>query len=322
MTSNNQNRKKKNILKLVILLGLGYFCASLIIALVTNSLSLLSEAGHMLVDVGGSVLALFAIHFSSKPPTPERTYGFFRVEVLASFTNSIILILLSLYIIYEGFVRIYEPPEIKGIPIIIAAIIGLIVNFISLKLLGKVTSGHSHIHSDLNSNDFEKIKKDRVNKIRHIQEEQNQNIKAVYLESLSDTIGAIGVLVAGVIISLTQFYIVDALISIGLALFMIPRAWAIVKKAIHILMEGSPYSISHEEVKETILKIRGVTGIFELHIWTITSGMHALSAHVVIIDPSRSQEILQEINSLLEKKFNISHATIQLERYHSESNYF
>lgn len=321
MTSTNQNRKKKNILKLVILLGLGYFCASLIIALVTNSLSLLSEAGHMLVDVGGSVLALFAIHYSSKPPTPERTYGFFRMEVLASFTNSIILILLSLYIIYEGFVRIYEPPEIKGIPIIIAAIIGLIVNFISLKLLGKVTAGHSHIHSDFNSKDFEKIKND-AKKIEHIQEEQNQNIKAVYLESLSDTIGAIGVLVAGVIISLTQFYIVDALISIGLALFMIPRAWAIVKKAIHILMEGSPYSISHEEVKETILKIRGVTGIFELHIWTITSGMHALSAHVVIIDPSRSQEILQEINSILEKKFNISHATIQLERYHSESNYF
>ena len=116
----------------------------------------------------------------------------------------------------------------------------------------------------------------------------------------------------------TNFYLADPIISIGLALFMIPRTWTIIKKAIHILMQGSPYNISHEEVKESILKIRGVTGIFDLHIWTITSGMHTLSAHVVIIDPSRSHVILQEINSILEKKFKITHATIQLERYHSE----
>ena len=153
-------------------------------------------------------------------------------------------------------------------------------------------------------------------------EEQNLNVKAIYLETLSDTIGAAGVLAAGIIMLTTHFYLADPIISIGLALFMIPRTWSIIKKAVHILMEGSPYNIPHDEVKEAILKIRGVTGLFELHIWTITSGMHALSAHVVIIDPSRSQEILQEINSILEKKFKITHATIQLERYHSESNLF
>jgi cobalt-zinc-cadmium efflux system protein len=103
---------------------------------------------------------------------------------------------------------------------------------------------------------------------------------------------------------------------------MLPRTWSIMKKAIHILMEGSPYNISHEEVKESILQIKGVTGLFELHIWTITSGMHALSAHVVIIDTSKSQVVLQEINSTLEKKFGITHATIQIEKYHSESGGF
>jgi cobalt-zinc-cadmium efflux system protein len=119
----------------------------------------------------------------------------------------------------------------------------------------------------------------------------------------------------------TTFYLADPIISIGLALFMIPRTWSIIKKVIHILMEGSPYDIPNEEVKEAILQVKGVTGIFELHIWTITSGMHSLSAHVIIMDTSKSQGILQDINSMLEKRFNITHATIQLERYHSEPNF-
>ncbi|HXT84788.1 MAG TPA: cation diffusion facilitator family transporter, partial [Verrucomicrobiae bacterium] len=165
------------------------------------------------------------------------------------------------------------------------------------------TSHHHHQHH--NDND---------------KREQSLNVKAAYLETLSDTIGAAGVLAAGIIMFTTKFYLADPLISIGLALFMIPRTWTIIKKAIHILMEGSPYNISHEEVKESILNLRGVTGIFELHIWTISSGIHALSAHVVIIDPSRSNEILQEINSILEMRFKITHATIQLERYHAQSN--
>ena len=138
---------------------------------------------------------------------------------------------------------------------------------------------------------------------------------------MSDTIGAAGVLAGGIIMITTNFYLADPIISIGLALFMLPRTWSIIKKAIHILMQGSPYNISHEEVKEAILKIRGVTGIFDLHIWTITSGMHTLSAHVVMMDPSRSHVILQEINSILENKFKITHATIQLERYHSEQSF-
>lgn len=127
---------------------------------------------------------------------------------------------------------------------------------------------------------------------------------------------------AGIIMLTTKFYLADPIISIGLALFMLPRTWSIIKKAIHILMEGSPSDILHEEVKKAILQVKGVTGIFELHIWTITSGMNALSAHVVIIDPSKSQTILQEINSTLEKKFKITRATIQIATYHSESGLF
>ena len=209
-------------------------------------------------------------------------------------------------------------------------IVGLIVNFIGLRLIsdGK-EGGHSHGLGDEHSV-VSTVSKDKENKENHLNHEHHHkndneehlNIKAVYLETLSDTLGTAGVLAAGIIILTTNFYLADPIISIGLALFMIPRTWTIITKAIHILMEGSPYNISHEEVKKAILDVRGVTGIFELHIWTITSGMHSLSAHVVIMDLTRSQVILQEINSILEKRFKITHATIQIERYHAETSLF
>src|SRR6478672_10823669 len=312
-------------LKTVLWLSSSYFVAALITVLFTGSLALLSEAGHMLADVGGLALALFAINYTRKPATPQRTYGFYRMEILASLVNSVVLVLLSVYILYEGFRRIFEPPEIQSLPLIIVAAIGLTVNFIGMRLLSSSEEeeggggGHSHAHDGNNKNEHRKKGGRGEGEEKH---EQSLNVKAVYLETLSDTIGAAGVIIAGIVMLTTKFYLADPIISIGLALFMLPRTWSIMKKAIHILMEGSPYNISHEEVKESILQIKGITGLFELHIWTITSGMHALSAHVVIIDTSKSQTILQEINSTLEKKFKITHATIQIETYHSESDRF
>lgn len=294
-------------LRIVLFLSSAYLAAASFTVLVTGSLALFSEAGHVLVDVGGVALALYAISYTQKSATPQRTFGFYRMEILASLVNSLILILLSIYILYEGFRRIFEPPEIPGLPLIIVASIGVVVNFIGMRLLSH-SDGHSHAH---NSYQFSNDKEEEV--IR------NLNVRAVYLETLSDTLGSGGVLVAGMIMLTTNFYLADPLISIGLAFFMIPRAWSIIKKAIDILMEGAPANLSHEEVKKAVLQIKGVTGVFELHIWTITSGMNALSAHVVVIDPSKSQLILQEINSVLEKTFKITHATIQIERYHQDS---
>jgi cobalt-zinc-cadmium efflux system protein len=311
-------------LKIVLWLSSSYFVAALITVLFTGSLALLSEAGHMLADIGGVALALFAINYTRKPATPQRTYGFYRMEILASLVNSVVLVLLSVYILYEGSRRIFEPPEIQSFPMIIVAAIGLTVNFIGMRLLISSEGGgrHSHTHDGNNKNEHGKEGRRGRRGGEEKHEQESLNVKAVYLETLSDTIGAAGVILAGIIMLTTKFYLADPLISIGLALFMLPRTWSIMKKAIHILMEGSPYNISHEEVKESILQIKGVTGLFELHIWTITSGMHALSAHVVIIDTSKSQVVLQEINSTLEKKFGITHATIQIEKYHSESGGF
>ena len=312
-------------LKIVLWLSSSYFVAALITVLFTGSLALLSEAGHMLADIGGVALALLAINYTRKPATPQRTYGFYRMEILASLVNSVVLVLLSVYILYEGFRRIFEPPEIQSLPMIIVAAIGLTVNFIGMRLLSRSEEeeggGHSHARDGNNKNEHRKEGR-RERRRGGEKHEQSLNVKAVYLETLSDTIGAAGVIIAGIIMLTTKFYLADPIISIGLALFMLPRTWSIMKKAIHILMEGSPYNISHEEVKESILQIKGVTGLFELHIWTITSDINALSAHVVIIDTSKSQAVLQEINSTLEKKFKITHATIQIETYHSESGMF
>jgi len=301
-------------IKIVLVLSSSYLAAAILIVLLTGSLALLSEAGHMIADVGGLALALFAINYSRRTATPQRTYGFYRLEILASLVNSVVLILLSVYIVYEAVRRIFEPPEIQGFPLIIAAIVGIVVNFIAMHMLSSIEAGekawHHHGHKH-----YEAVKEGSQN-----HDEVNLNIKAAYLETLSDTLGAAGVVAAGVIILTTKFYLADPIISIGLALFMIPRTWSILKNAIHILMEGSPATIPHDIVKNAILQIKGVTGIFDLHVWTITSGMHALSAHVVVIDPKRSQAILQQINSILETQFKITHATIQIERYHTSEH--
>lgn len=288
-------------LRSVLMLTCIYFVVQIIVALYTKSLALLADAGHMLADVGGLALVLFAVNYGRKPATLQHTYGFYRVEILAALLNSVVLILISVYILYEAYRRIFEPPAIHGLPMIIVAAIGLGVNFAGLRLLGH--SGHTHEVSQADKTD---------------KGYEDLNVKSAYLEVLNDTIGSVGVIAAGLIILTTRFYLADPLISIGLALFILPRTWSLMKKSIHILMEGVPANISPEEVKNSILEIKGVTGVFDLHIWTITSGMNALSGHVVVIDRVRSQTILQEINAILDKKFKINHATIQIESYHSE----
>jgi cobalt-zinc-cadmium efflux system protein len=300
---------KMKKIKMVLLLTSAYFAAEVATGLVTGSLALIADAGHMLTDVGALALSLFAISYARRPPTPQRTYGFYRMEILASLANSLVLILLSAYILYEAYQRIFEPPAIQSPLMIAVAAVGLAVNFGGMKLLGEDMHSHgSHDHHH------------GKGAHRGGNKEENLNIEAARLEVFSDTLGSIGVITAGIVILTTKFYLADPIVSIGLALFILPRTWSLIKKSIHILMEGVPSNISYEAVKKAILDVRGVTGVFELHIWSITSGMNALSAHVAVIDPSRSQAILKEITAILENQFGIDHSTIQIESYHPESS--
>ena len=299
-----QTVNTKNILTVVLLLTSVYFGVQIIIGVAIESLALISDAGHMLIDVCGLVMALVAMYFSQRPATPNRTYGYYRAEILTPLLNSTFLILLSFYILYEAYQRILSPSEISGYSVILVASVGLVVNLVSIVLL------HPHTELKTSNGAHDKNKEKR---------EKNLNLYGAYLEIFADTIGSVGVIISGIVIVSTKFFMADALISIGIALFILPRTWLLIKRSIHILIEGTPSHLVHEEIKDSILKVKGVTGVFDLHIWTITSGIHALSSHVVVIDNNRSREILQEINSILEKNFKIDHATIQIESYH-ESN--
>jgi cobalt-zinc-cadmium efflux system protein len=296
-----QSLERMRKIKIVLLLTSAYLVAEVIGGLLTGSLALIADAGHMLTDVGALALSLFAISYARRPPTPQRTYGFYRMEILASLANSIVLVLLSTYILYEAYQRIFGPPAVQSPLMIAIAAVGLAVNFGGMKLLG---GRHSHASNGHDKGEHEG--------------EENLNIEAARLEVFSDAIGSVGVIAAGAVMLTTKFYLADPIVSIGLALFILPRTWSLIKKSIHILMEGVPSGISYEAVKKAILEVKGVTGVFELHIWSITSGMNALSAHVVVIDPSKSQATLKEITSILEKRFKIYHSTIQIESYHPE----
>ena len=290
--NNNSDTHPKtdiNRLKIILLLTSSYLSIEVFAGILTNSLALISDAGHMLTDAAGVGFSLFAITFASKKAlTPQKTYGFYRLEILSALVNSLIILLLSFYIIYEAYLRLVvvgQQKEIQGTTVLIVAIVGLIVNLVGMKVL------HGHAKDNL-------------------------NMEGAYLEVLKDVLGSCAVIAAGLIIILTELYIVDPIISIGLAIFIWPRTWSLLKRSIHILMEGLPPNISYEDVKKSILEIQGVTGIFDLHIWKITSGFDALTAHVVVYDVSKSQTILKDIFSMLEKKFNITHTTIQIETYH------
>lgn len=278
-------------LKLVLILTSSFISVEVFAGFLLNSLVLIADAGHMFIDICGLFLAWFAIKFSQKPPTPQKTYGFYRFEILAALVNGIIVSLISSYIIYEAYRNFfYFEKSLDSISIISVGIFGLIINLIGISLLQKDAK-------------------------------TNLNIEGAYLEVIKDAIGSVGIIITGIIIFFTNFSLIDPIVSVILVLFIIPRIWSLVKKSIHILMEGVPPNISYEKVKKSILEIKGVTGIFDLHIWTISSNLDALTAHVVISDKNKSDLILREIMSLLDKKFNISHSTIQIETYHeADSN--
>jgi len=282
--SDGNNNKKA--LKLVLSLTAAFFVVQILIGFKVGSLALISDAGHMLVDVAGLVMALLAISFSQRPATPIRTYGFYRAEILASLLNSLFLTILSIFILVEAVQRLFHPSEINGLPIIIVAAIGLGINLLGVRLLSNVRVNDGS-HGNVDNHKPQQI--------------ENLNVHGAYLEVLADTIGSAGVIAAGIIIQTTGLYLADPLISIGIVALILPRTWLLLKKAIHILIEGTPSHLCHEEIKSSILKVKGVTGVFDLHVWTITSGIYALSAHVVVMNNSKSQVILQEINSILEK---------------------
>ncbi len=293
-------------IKIVLILLCSYLVVEVVAGYITGSLALLADASHMFADVFGVALVLFAILFSRKPATPKHTYGFHRTEILSALTNSVILLIVSFFIIFEAYHRIFSPHEIQSFNMLIVAIVGLIVNLIGFILLKE-----GHVHQKLVSVDSTYNRSDDYKKTEDL------HMQSARLELLSDTVGSIAIIISALVIVFTDFWFVDSLVSFGLALFIIPRTWSLLRRSVVVLMESSPSNLPYDEIKKSILQVKGVTGIFDLHIWSITSGITALSAHVIVLDLNRSQAILQDINSLLDMRFKITHTTIQLEKYHT-----
>ncbi len=258
--------------------------AEIIGGLLSNSLALLSDAGHMFIDNLALLLSFFAMKFATLPATEKKTFGFFRLEILAALINGITLVLISLYIIYEAYFRIIHPQPVHGTLMLVVAAIGLAVNVLGAIVLMK--------HRDI-----------------------NLNMRGAFLHIVGDALVSVGVIIGGIIILSTEWYLIDPILSIVISLVIIYGAWALVKESVDILLESAPSHIDTAAVAAEIGKVRGVREAYHIHLWTITSGVYALSAHVLIDDQlvSRSRDVLDEIRSLLSEKFKVLHSTIQLE---------
>ncbi|WP_441277237.1 cation diffusion facilitator family transporter [Tardiphaga sp. 172_B4_N1_3] len=259
-----------------------YMVAEVVGGLVTGSLALLADAAHMLTDVGGLALALLAIRFAAKEATPQRTYGYLRMEVLSALANAVVLLLLTAYILYEAYQRFLAPPEVLGGPMLIVATIGLIVNLISMKLL---TGGSS----------------------------ESLNVRGAYLEVLGDMLGSIGVIVAALLMMWKGWVLADPIIGAGIGLFIVPRTLGLLRQVTHILMEGTPANVDLGTLEVKLKAIPGVTAVHDLHVWTVTSGFDAMSCHLVVEDLSNGRKALQEARRVMKDNFGIDHVTIQVE---------
>jgi len=253
--------------------------------LLTNSLALLSDAGHMFSDAGALALSLFAMQLAARPASLKRSYGFRRFEILAALLNGATLFVMAGFILWEAVERFREPAEVAGGMMTAIAVIGLAANAASAWYLMR--------KSDVKS---------------------NLNVRSAYLHVIGDALGSVGAIAAGLVISLTSWYWFDPLVSVLVTLLIVRSAWGVTRTAVHILMEGTPETIDAGKVRETLLGIDGVLDLHDLHIWTITSGLDALSCHLLVRDEQDEQSVLQEALNRIEKRFHIRHATIQIEK--------
>ena len=282
--TNHHNGSGSRGLKIALIIVIVFMAAEIAGGLLSHSLSLLGDAGHMLVDALALGLSLVALNLAKKPATATRTFGFHRSEILAALANGVTLVLVAVYIFYEAYQRFRNPPTVQTTIMLGVAVAGLIANLIAMRLL------HRARHNNLNA-------------------------RAAFFHVLGDTLSSVGVIVGGIIIAVTGWKIVDPIIAILIGIIILWGAVSLVRESVDILLETVPKHIPLDKVTEAIKSVQGVVELHDLHVWTITSGIYALSTHILIQDQmiSRTREITAAINRELEKKFNITHTTFQLE---------
>ncbi len=268
-------------LTIALVLIAAYTIAEAIGSLLTGSLALLADAVHMLSDAAALALSLFALHIARRPPTAGLTYGFHRTEILAALINGATLIAMATFIFFEAWERFQAPREVRGGAMMAVAAGGLIINLV---VLGVLNRGRK----------------------------ESLNLRGAWLHVVADTLGSVQAIGAGVLILVFGWYWADPLASVLIGLLVIFSAWSLVRDSVGVLMEGVPDHIDVGAVQREILAAPGVASLHDLHVWSITSGMESLSAHVVVEECSES-DVLGEIRRRLSQRFGIEHVTIQLE---------
>jgi cobalt-zinc-cadmium efflux system protein len=248
----------------------------------TNSLALMSDAGHMLTDISALGLSLLALWFSGKPADLKKTYGYYRMEILSALLNGVLLLGITVVILVEAWERLRAPAEVKLGPMAVVATVGLVAN---LGALGFLHRSHS------------------------------MNVRGAFLHVLGDALSSVGVLIGAGVMYLTGWYMVDPLISVLISVVIVVGALKLVRDAVDVLLEAVPSHVDMAAVKELLVKVQGVRDVHDLHVWTIASGMYALSAHLVVADPMvcNNDEILSSVKHELFDRFGIDHTTIQIE---------
>jgi cobalt-zinc-cadmium efflux system protein len=269
-------------LSLVLSLTVVYMIAEAIGAWWTGSLALLADAGHMFTDVAALALALAAVWFGSRPATSKKTFGYYRLEIIAALVNGVALVVMSLLIFYGAYERWLEPPVIRSGPMIVVAAGGLAINLICAWIL----QGHDEI--DL-------------------------NIRGAWMHVIGDALGSVAAILAGVCMWLFGWYAADAVFSVIISLLIIWGSVRLIRESTNVLLEGTPAHINLAAVEDAILATKGVADVHDLHVWTITSGREALSAHVIHSATISQPDLLRELRTKLYDRFGVDHLTIQME---------
>jgi cation diffusion facilitator family transporter len=274
--------------RLAVVLGLtlAVLAAEVVGAVLSGSLALLADAGHMATDAAGLALALAAVSLAQRPARGRRTFGWQRVEILAAVANGLLLLAVAGYVLVEAIRRIGRPPEIGYGLMLVVASVGLVVNLVSMALL-------------------------------HRGRDDSLNVRGAYLEVLADALGSVAVIVAAVVIATTGWTPADIVASVVIGCLVVPRAWHLLREALDVLLEAAPRGVDLADVRTHILGVDGVVGVHDLHAWTITSGLPVLSAHVVITDEAlvagHGGRVLDALCACLGDHFDVEHCTFQLE---------
>ncbi len=274
-------KQETRALKLALLVTTVFMLAEFVGGLWTNSLALLADAGHMLTDAAALALSLFAAWFMQKPATPENTYGFFRVEILAALLNGSILLVIAGAILYESYQRFFSPVEIRSVEMLLIASVGLVANLFCARLL-------------------------------HSGSGDNLNVRGAFLHVLGDILGSVAAILAALAILIAGATWADPLVSALVSLLICLSAARLVRDSVRILLEGAPSHVNVQAMKQALVQVPGVESVHDLHVWTLTSGLHAMTCHAVVERDYRP-EILEQMSRISRQQFNVNHTTIQIE---------